>query len=171
MTTFVSNSPTFILEKHVEYIRKISADTDSFEALVTQHLRMSGVYWGLTSLVLLGVDLKKEAFSDGMMEWIFSCYDPDTGGFGGNTDHDSHLLYTLSALQILALYGEIDRVDREAVIKFIASLQKPDGSFAGDKWGEIDTRFSYCALSCLSLLNALEDPSISVTKAVEYIVR
>jgi geranylgeranyl transferase type-2 subunit beta len=31
-------------------------------------------------------------------------------------------------------------------------LQLPDGSFAGDSWGEVDTRFSYCALLTLSLL-------------------
>lgn len=34
----------------------------------------------------------------------------------------------------------------------MASLQRPDGSFCGDAWGEVDTRFSYCALLCLSIL-------------------
>lgn len=27
-----------------------------------------------------------------------------------------------------------------------------DGSFWGDEWGEVDTRFSYCAYNCLTLL-------------------
>jgi geranylgeranyl transferase type-2 subunit beta len=35
-------------------------------------------------------------------------------------------------------------------------LQKEDGSFMGDKWGEVDTRFSYCGVSCLDLLNSLD---------------
>lgn len=39
----------------------------------------------------------------------------------------------------------------------IASLQQPDGSFHGDQWGEVDTRFSYCALCCLSLLGRLDE--------------
>jgi geranylgeranyl transferase type-2 subunit beta len=26
----------------------------------------------------------------------------------------------------------------------------------GDKWGEIDTRFTYCALSCLTLLGKID---------------
>jgi geranylgeranyl transferase type-2 subunit beta len=91
--------------------------------------------------------------------------------FAGNTNHDPHLLYTLSALQVLALYDELHRVDRDAVIRFVASLQQSDGSFAGDKWGEIDTRFSYCALSVLSLLNALDHDSVSVPKAVDFIKR
>ncbi len=70
----------FDTEKHVAYIRKISADTESFEYLVSQHLRMSGVYWGLTSLTLRGVEIKNEPFSNGMVDWIMSCYDPDCGG-------------------------------------------------------------------------------------------
>lgn len=39
--------------------------------------------------------------------------------------------------------------------KVICDLQKEDGSFMGDKWGECDVRFSYCAIAALSLLNQL----------------
>lgn len=161
----------FLHSKHTEYIRKVSADTESFEYLVSQHLRMSGVYWGLTALTLLGVDLHGEVVSGGMIDWIFSCFDEVSGGFAGNTGHDPHILYTLSALQILALYGKLKDVNREKVISFVASLQQPDGSFAGDKWGEIDTRFSYCALSCLSLLGALEEGHIDKAATVQFILR
>ena len=77
-----------------------------------------------------------------ILDWLFSCWDPQTGGFGGNTGQNGHMLYTLSALQILALAGnslETDsRLDRDRVIEFILALQQPDGSWAGDKWGEID---------------------------------
>ena len=47
-------------------------------------------------------------------------------------------------------------------------MQQPNGSFFGDKWGEVDTRFSYIAVSCLNLLNALE--KINKEKAVEYVL-
>ena len=70
----------FKKEKHIEYIRKISADVSSFEYLVTQHLRMSGVYWGLTASCLLGLDIKAEPSYVGMVDWIMSCWDPTTGG-------------------------------------------------------------------------------------------
>ena len=86
-------------------------------------------------------------------------------------DHDPHILYTLSALQILALADELDRVDRAQVARFVASLQQPDGSFYGDQWGEVDTRFSYCALSCMSLLGRLDAGDIDVDKAVEFVGR
>lgn len=81
-----------------------------------------------------------------------SAQDKETGGFGGSEGHDAHLLYTLSAVQILALYDKLSLLDADRVAAFVAGLQQPDGSFAGDKWGEVDTRFSYCALSCCSLL-------------------
>lgn len=77
----------FYHSKHVQYIRHVSADTESFEYLVSQHLRMSGVYWGLTALALLGVDITKEAFSTTMIEWIMSCYCEESGGCVSNVYH------------------------------------------------------------------------------------
>ena len=49
----------------------------------------------------------------------------------------------------------------------IAFLQQPSGVFAGDSFGEIDTRFSYIALNALSLLGRLD--AINKEKAAEYI--
>lgn len=91
--------------------------------------------------------------------------------FGGNIGHDAHLLYTQSALLILALYDELSVVDSELIVNYVAGLQQPDGSFAGDKWGEIDTRFSYCALSVLSLLGQLNTDKIDLPKAIEFVAR
>ena len=39
------------------------------------------------------------------------------GGFGGNVHHDSHLLYTLSAIQVLLLLDRLDSVDVEKTIE------------------------------------------------------
>ena len=87
---------------------------------------------------------------------------------GGSAGHDSHLLYTLSALQLLALCGRLDLADAGVTVPFIAALQQGDGSFAGDRWGEIDTRFTYCALSALALLGRLD--AIDVPRAVAFVV-
>lgn len=51
----------------------------------------------------------------------------------------------------------------------VSSLQQPDGSFVGDVWGEVDTRFSYVALNALMVLGHME--LIDVNKAVEFIAR
>jgi len=51
----------------------------------------------------------------------------------------------------------------------ILKLQQPSGVFAGDRFGEIDTRFLYCAVNALSLLGKLDH--LNKEKAVEYIIR
>ena len=66
-----------------------------------------------------------------------------TGGFSGNVGHDSHLLYTLSAVQILAIYDALDVLDTDALVAWVAGLQQDDGSFWGDKWGEVGCPFFF----------------------------
>ena len=48
-----------------------------------------------------------------------------------------------------------------------AGLQRGDGSFAGDGAGEVDTRFSYCALACCALLRRL--PALNVRAAAAFV--
>ena len=103
-----------------------------------------------------------------VLEQVWAAFDADTGAFGSSAGHDPHIIYTLSAVQILALYGELEKLDAGKVAAYIASLQQPDGSFFGDKWGEVDTRFSYIALSCLSLLGRLGE--VDVDRAVDFIL-
>lgn len=55
-------------------------------------------------------------------------------------------------LQILCTYDCLSEIDVDAVAKYVASLQQLDGSFFGDQWGEVDTRFSFCAVAILSLI-------------------
>jgi geranylgeranyl transferase type-2 subunit beta len=105
------------------------------------------------------------------------------GGFGAHVGHDAHLIYTLSAIQILAIQDSLSIIDHEKVIQCnlpknsqvdcldIISLQNAEtGAFAGDNiYGEYDTRFIYCAFQALSLLNALD--RINVSSAVKYVHR
>ena len=67
------------------------------------------------------------------------------------------------------MYDELSVLNVDLVARFVAGLQQKDGSFAGDKWGEIDTRFSYCALSILSILGKLDQ--IDLPKAIEFVAR
>lgn len=191
----MNNSIPFYHTKHVEYIKTLASKVDkkdSYEGAVTEHLRMSGVYWSLTGLSLLlpthQVDTLMNLTTnhnhhhhnnnniDGnpsIVDFVFSCHDEKSGGFGGNVNQDGHILYTLSAIQILALAQRLDDdrflAMKKSVIRFIQSLQQEDGSFCGDEWGEIDTRFSYCALSALSIIGALRSGVVDVDKAADYI--
>ena len=145
------------------------------------------MYWGLTALHLLG---HPEALPrDETINFVLSCQH-ESGGFGAAPGHDAHMLYTVSAIQILATVDALVELDRKgkagrekvgecrsSVLSLddgtdanvdIASLQDPTtGSFAGDEWGEIDTRFLFGAFNALSLLHLLS--LVDVPKAVAHV--
>lgn len=158
-------STRFFRDQHIQFVQQLERKKDSFEYHVSEHLRMSGVYWGLMAMDLIkALDLMPK---DKIISFVMSCYIPDIGGFSGNVDHDPHMLYTLSAIQILAIFDKLELVNADKVASYIAGLQQADGSFIGDKWGEVDTRFSYCALNALSILGKLD--RVDVKKATDYI--
>ena len=57
------------------------------------------------------------------------------------------------------MLNAIHEINVEHAIQYIKNLQNDDGSFSGDEWGEIDTRFSFCAVNALSLLVSIHDNS------------
>ena len=154
----------FAPSAHVSYIVRVSQDADSYEYAVSEHLRMSGVYWACTGLDL--IDKLDALDKDAIISFVLECQHA-CGGFGGNVGHDPHILYTLSAVQLLVLFDALEKIDATKVMGYVAGLQLPDGSFKGDEWGEVDTRFSYCALCCASLLDKLK--SLDVPKAVAFV--
>ncbi|KAI9206317.1 terpenoid cyclases/protein prenyltransferase alpha-alpha toroid [Polychytrium aggregatum] len=162
-----STKPQLLRNLHVEFIRSLDNKKDSLEYHLTSHLKLNGVYWGLTALDLLG---RLDVFEkEDVITFILACQHSN-GGFSGNVGHDPHLLYTLSAVQILATLDSLDRIDSARVVDFVKNLQDPEsGAFCGDIYGEVDTRFVYVAISCMSILSSLDQ--IDVDKAVEYINR
>ncbi|KAK6161593.1 hypothetical protein DH2020_004974 [Rehmannia glutinosa] len=119
-----------------------------------EHLRLNGAYWGLTTLDVLG---KLNAVDpDEVVSWVMECQH-ESGGFGGNVGHDPHMLYTLSAIQVLALFDKIDVLDVEKVANWKHN-DEANYSF----------RFSYVAICSLALLHRLD--KINVERAVKYIV-
>ncbi|KAI4471381.1 geranylgeranyl transferase type beta subunit [Holotrichia oblita] len=156
---------TLLIDKHADFIIKLFHSEDNYEFAITDYLRMSGMYWGLTALDL--IHKKDQHLRTDLFDFIKNCQDPESGGISASLNHDPHLLHTLSAVQILCMYDKVDIIDIEGVVKYVASLQQSDGSFSGDKWGEIDTRFSFCAVATLSLLKRMD--AIDVDKAVKFI--
>ncbi|CUM66712.1 uncharacterized protein PRCAT00004390001 [Priceomyces carsonii] len=161
----------FIKEKHVQYVKDLDSETSkqSYEYWLTEHLRLNGLYWGITSLVTMKyLDALPQ---DEVISFIMGAWDQKNGGFGSFHRHDAHILSTLSAIQILSIYGKLDLLGpkRELLVRFIKGLQLPNGSFQGDKFGEIDTRFVYTALSSLSILGELT--SEIVNPAVDFIMK
>lgn len=156
-------------EKHVKYIESLDKKQNDYEYWLSEHLRINGVYWGLTALCVL--DAKDIFDKNDVIDFVLGCKDNSTGGFAAFPRHDAHLVTTLSAIQILATYDSLDvlnETDIEKCVNFIESNQLEDGSFQGDRFGEVDTRFVYTALSSLSILGKLSpevvDPAVNFIK-------
>jgi geranylgeranyl transferase type-2 subunit beta len=82
---------------------------DELEYWLTEHLRLSGLYWGLTSLHLLGKPNglpRNEVF-----DFLVLCLHAN-GGFGAAPGHDAHMLYTVSGVQILALLDAFEEFEQ-----------------------------------------------------------
>ncbi|XP_065851415.1 geranylgeranyl transferase type-2 subunit beta 2-like [Euphorbia lathyris] len=52
--------------------------------------------------------------SNEVIEWIVQ-WQHESGGFSGNIGHDPHILYTLSAVQIIVLFDRLNALDAEKV--------------------------------------------------------
>ncbi|KAL1408392.1 Rab geranylgeranyltransferase [Vanrija albida] len=149
-----SQAPALDIPLHVKYVQQLDENKDLAYHL-TSHLRLNGVYWGLTALSVLG---HADALSrDDMVDYVMACWDDEAGAFGAHVGHDAHMHATLSAIQILIMQDALDRCDVDRVVQFAVLLVGEDGSMAGDAFGERDTRFSYLLISALSLLGRLDD--------------
>ncbi|KAI0044404.1 rab geranylgeranyltransferase [Auriscalpium vulgare] len=156
---------TLLIDKHVRYIQDLGKHTDSLAYHLTAHLRINAVYWGLVALCVMG---HPDALDhDDTLAYVMSCWDDDAGAFGAHPGHDAHIHATLSAIQILAIHDALDRVDVPRVTAYILALQQPSGVFAGDAFGETDTRFLYIAVNALALLGQLD--RLDKDKTVGYI--
>lgn len=163
-------SLSLLKQEHISYIASLDKKQEDLEYWLSEHLRLNGIYWGLTGLYILN---SMDTFNkEDVVKFVLSCWDEKTGGFAAFPGHDGHLLTTLSGLQILAMFDSVEVLGDERLYmleQFVLSNQKPDGSFQGDKFGEIDTRFVYTAIFCLSILHKLRKEVVD--PAVSYIVK
>lgn len=159
-------------EKHIDYVQHLNSEMSkqSYEYWLLEHLRLNGIYWGVIALSV--VDNLGALPQDEVIDFVHSCWDEQSGGFGAYPRHDGHILSTLSAIQVLLIYDQLEDErfisKKPAVLKFIKGLQLENGSFQGDRFGEVDTRFIYTAISALSILGELTE---SITSpAVEFVL-
>lgn len=158
-----------LLDKHEKYLKHYSNDDGGTEQMMAEYLKMSGMYWGLNALYIMDKLDDKSNEVNKALDFIKQCQNSD-GGFAAALRHDSHILHTLSAIQVLVIFDKCNQeyLNIDKCVGYIKSLQQPDGSFFGDKWGEVDTRFSFCALATLTLLNRMD--AINVDKAADFVM-
>ena len=119
---------------------------------------LSGMYWGLTAAALMRRTNEITSKDEVSCNFINECYDEKSSLFAGAYCHDGHVTFSLSAIQIFVLYDclreelSVQRAKKMPQKRLPSYRTKKTGAAPGDEWGEVDTRFSYCAFSALSLL-------------------
>lgn len=88
----------FDRDLHKKYVKSLEIEKpERFEYWVTEHLRVSGIYWGFVAMSMMNaldeMDVKKAS------EFVLACQ-RNGGGFGGHTVHDAHIVTTYNALQV-----------------------------------------------------------------------
>ncbi|OTF70019.1 geranylgeranyl transferase type-2 subunit beta-like protein [Euroglyphus maynei] len=166
----------FFLDKHVKFLNNYAKNKDnSYEQIMVEYLKMNGIYWTITALKLADSSIENDIRQE-IIELIRSCKHPN-GGISAAPRHDPHILYTLSAIQILVSFDvnlessnpEESVIDVNKTVEFIMSLQNDDGSFNGDHWGEVDVRFTFCSIASLALLKRLD--AIDLDRAIDFVMK
>jgi len=158
-----------IYEKHLNYLANLekTKDKNAIGFYTNEYMKMAAFYWGISALSLLNkLDIHNK---ENTLKFIQECF-TSSGGFGGSVGHDPQMTSTHYAILILLQFGKLDTIDKYKVANYVKSLQNEDGSFRADEWGETDTRFSYCAVSILKILNLLNKEYVNLSKATEYVL-
>ncbi|XP_009770325.1 geranylgeranyl transferase type-2 subunit beta 1-like isoform X1 [Nicotiana sylvestris] len=165
-----------MVEKHVKFILAVEKRKDDFESVVMEHLRLNGAYWGLTTLDIMGKLAAVE--QDEVISWVMQCQH-ESGSLLYLYNMQMDLVVILDMIRTCCIHLVLFKSWRYLIkymfltlircrVPDIAALQNEDGSFSGDIWGEVDTRFSYIAILSLALMHQLD--KVDVGKAVKYIL-
>jgi len=176
--------------KHIQYL------PEPYKTLDTN--RLSLLYFALTALDILGaVDVLSKDVKQGLIEFLYTLQvhpEPGTGnvercGFRGGTyigvpfascgeavDHkewvwdEGHIAMTYCALCCLVILDDdLSRVNKQAIIGALRTLQQPNGSFCPTPLGgESDLRFIFCACAISTILG--DWSGFDQDRATEYIV-
>ena len=117
-------------------------------------------YWIAHSLSLLGDRETLLSAEKRACQFLNSCINPHTGGFGGGPGQLAHLATTYATVNAFVSFQStyaLQQLDRENVYRFLMKMKQPDGSFTMHVDGEIDVRGVYCAASVAHICNIQDE--------------
>lgn len=157
-----------LVQLHANFLSNLITefkDDSTLESALADYVKIGGIYWIVSSCFLLK---KPELISDqkSILDFVNSCFVIEDGGYGSAPGHDSHIL---NALYAVLIYGMLQKPfpHKKELLQYVANRQNADGSFCGDKWGEVDTRFFVAALGICWLLK--DSSLIDVHRATDFI--
>lgn len=158
----------FHMDKHISYWLRCLRSPLPTQYTSNDSNRMTLAFFVVSALDLLGILFTHTDLAERQeyIDWIYHCQHPD-GGFRGfpatefgerrsadNAAWDpANLAATYFALSTLCvLRDDLSRVKRKECLRWLRSVQRPDGSFGellgptGQVEGGNDTRYGYCAM-------------------------
>lgn len=171
---------SLVPQKHYEFLLDLYSNRNTVNSLLSDPIKMSGLFWGIGSLRLIYKNLQSEnknriiQMEDRIFEFVESCKvfvdeHKTMVGYSQNKGLTANIVSTHYALLIMIMIGKLDLVDSDKISEWISSLQNRDGSFRCDPYLETDCRFTYCALSSLTMLNRLD--KVDIEGAQSYLLR
>ena len=87
-----SNAPKdFLLTQHSDFIKKYGDEKEEYDYVMSEFLRINGVYWSLTAMDLM--KHRDRLDKEEIMSYVRSCYVASSGGFAPAPRHDPVSLY------------------------------------------------------------------------------
>ena len=81
------NAPTeFLLQQHSDFIKKYGDEKEEYDYVMSEFLRINGVYWSLTAMDLMKHRDRLDKAE--IMPYVHSCYNASIGGFAPAPRHD-----------------------------------------------------------------------------------
>lgn len=122
---------SFNRELHLKFLKDLDRKEHAGEYILLGHIRINAIYWALTALSLLGHGPWTETFEQfspltlqEIVDFVEACRNDD-GGYGGNKGLDSHILFTLSAVQIMRILGKQADLSVDAIVKCTPCARSP----------------------------------------------
>ncbi|KAK6052276.1 prenyltransferase and squalene oxidase repeat-containing domain protein [Cooperia oncophora] len=170
-----------ILFVHAEFITNFEKKKDSYEYIMAEPLRLSGIYWCVSALciqnkylsVYLGSDEVDTRFSfcavatlflidrmhvidlDKAVRYVLSCYNFD-GGFGTRPGSESHAGQVYCCLGTLCIARRLESIDRDRTAEWLAQRQCGSGGLNGRPEKLPDVCYSWWVLASLAMLGRLD---------------
>lgn len=187
--------PGLNIEQHVKYWKRCLTTYLPTAYTSTDSTRVTLGFFILAALDLLGVgaDALPQEERSKIHSWILQCQHPN-GGFCGSPNHrypdkyyndvgkgrrqldPANLAATFFALMSLSFVGGFEEVKRYECLKWLKTLQRPDGSFGqliteeGSIEGGKDMRNSYVAAAVRWILSSNEEIDTAEDINVEGLV-
>lgn len=143
-------------EQIVQFILSQKCEEGGFrEIKVSKRAGTNPTAAAIATLTMLGIHNSEVA--EGTIDLLFEMQ-TDEGGLRANTRIPiADLLSTFTGLVTLQDLDAEDHVNLDAVRKYVASLEHPEGGFYGAVWDERrDVEYSFYGLGCLALLQNVD---------------